>query len=111
MLSLVYDQKSVRKKLRGNWVVPLARLEAHYLLNDCFLPKNYIISNARRIKNIPTSIVHGRYDFVCTPDMAFKLHKALPKSNLQFVTAGHSSGDPEIVSHLMDEMARIAKKY
>ncbi len=111
MLKLQYNLASVKKGMRGKWIVPLARLEAKYLMNDCFLPKNYIMRNVHKLKNIPVSIVHGRYDFVCTPDMAYQLHKALPKSKLFFVTAGHSLGDPEIRDRTMKEMALMGKKY
>lgn len=107
---LVYDKKKCLKETLGNWVIPIAKLEAKYLMNDCFLPKNYILNNVRRIKNIPLSIVHGRYDFVCTPDTAYTLHKALPKSKLFFMLAGHSSGDPEIRKAMMREIHLMAKK-
>jgi len=111
MVHLMYNQKTVAKEMRGNWFIPLAKLEAKYLMNDCFLPKNYVLRNVNKIKNIPFSIVHGRYDFVCTPDMAYSLHKALPKSKLFFVLAGHSSADPKIRKAMMREIHAMAKKY
>jgi proline iminopeptidase len=110
MLKLKYDLGRAKKEVHGKWVVSLAKLEAKYLMNDCFLPANYILRNAHRIANIPCSLVHGRYDFVCTPDMAYRLHKALPKSKLHFVIAGHSMSDPEIVSMLMKEMKLMGRK-
>jgi proline iminopeptidase len=109
MLHLVYDPKKTAKECVGKWIVPLARFEAKYLMNDCFLPKDYILRNCHKIKNIPTSIVHGRYDFVCTPDIAYKLHKALPKSKLFFVTAGHSISDPAVRNALIKEIHAMAK--
>jgi proline iminopeptidase len=111
MLHLDYDLKKALKEARGKWVIPLARLEAKYLMNDCFLPKNHILRNANKIKQIPVSLVHGRYDFVCTPDMAYRLHKALPKSKLFFVLAGHSLSDSEIRSRTMIEIHKLAKRF
>jgi proline iminopeptidase len=111
MLRLIYDPKKVRKSIQKKWVESLAKLEAKYLLNDCFLPPNYIMRNAKKIANIPTSLVHGRYDFVCTPDIAYNLHKALPKSKLNFVLGGHSIADPAVRSLLMKEIHEMAGKY
>ena len=111
MVSLVYDLKKCLKDTRKKWVISLAKFEAKYLMNDCFLPKNYILKNFHKIKNIPLSIVHGRYDFVCTPEMAYSLHNALPKSKLFFVLAGHSSSDPEIIKAMMREIHHMARKY
>jgi proline iminopeptidase len=111
MLRLIYDPKKVRKSIERKWVVSLAKLEAKYLLNDCFLPPNYIMRNAKRIAHIPTAMVHGRYDFVCTPDIAYALHKALPKSKLFFVLSGHSAADSEMRDRMMKEIAEMGKKY
>jgi len=111
MVPLVYNPAKVRKATRGKWVVSIAKLEAHYLMNDCFLPKNYIMKNARKISRIPLSIIHGRYDFVCTPDIAYALHKVLPKSKLFFVLAGHAAGDSEMQSRMMKEIAEMGRKY
>jgi proline iminopeptidase len=111
MLHLVYDLKKAKAETRGKWVVPLSKLEAKYLMHDCFLPKNYIMRNVHKLRNIPVSIVHGRYDFVCTPDMAYALHKALSRSRLFFVTAGHSLSDPEIRSRTMKEIHEMARKH
>ena len=111
MVHLVYNPAKVKKETRGNWIVSIAKLEAHYLINDCFLPKNYIMKNAHKISNIPLSLIHGRYDFVCTPDIEYALHKALPKSKLFFVMAGHSSADPEMQNRMMKEIHEMARKY
>ncbi|MBW2970364.1 prolyl aminopeptidase [Candidatus Woesearchaeota archaeon] len=110
MLRLFYNPSFVKKSLKGRGFIPLAVLEAKYLMNDCFLPKNYILRNAKKIKNIPCSLVHGRYDFVCTPDVAYRLHKALPKSKLFFITAGHSASDAEMRKTMMREIHLMRNK-
>lgn len=93
--------------LKGKSYISLAKLEAHYLLNDCFLPKKYIMSNIKKIKHIPCTIVHGRYDFVTIPQMAYVLHKALPKSKLHMVIGGHSSSDREVEAALIGAMRKL----
>jgi proline iminopeptidase len=80
----------------------LARHEAHFMVNDCFLTDNQILANCDKIKDIPTAIVHGRYDIVCPADNAWLLHQALPKSTLVFSEAsGHASVEPNTKHHLI----------
>ena len=44
------------------------------------------------IKHIPCGIVNGRYDLMCPPIGAWRLHKALPESKLYIIPdAGHSA--------------------
>jgi proline iminopeptidase len=109
LLSLEVDFDATLKRARGRWVVPIARLEAHYMSRGCFLPKDYILRNAARLRGLPVTIVHGRYDFICPPENAQALHDALPGSRLHFVTGGHSSKDPEVVRLLVDEMKWLLK--
>ncbi|PZW01560.1 prolyl aminopeptidase [Metamycoplasma auris] len=81
----------------------LARLENHYFINDIFLDDdNYILNNIEKIKDIPTIIIHGRYDLICRPIGAYLLHKNLANSKLYFVTAGHSSKEEEIAKKLVE---------
>lgn len=80
----------------------LARHEAHYMVNNCFLTQNQILKNCSKIRNIPTTIVHGRYDIVCPFDNAWLLHQQLPSSKLVISqTAGHASIEPETKKHLL----------
>ena len=53
-----------------------ARIECHYFINNGFFESdNWILDNAHKLKNIPTYIVHGRYDIVCPVESAFDLKK------------------------------------
>jgi proline iminopeptidase len=85
----------------------LAILEAHFIKNNCFLPDNFIMKNIKKIRDIKTSIVHGRFDFICTPIQAFRLHAALNNSKLNIMTAGHSGYDKENFKRLKTELKRI----
>lgn len=79
------------------FAIAISRIETHYFVNRCFLPNdNYILENIENIKNIPTAIVHGRYDMICSPQYAWTLHKLLPNSRLEFgKCAGHSQFEPD----------------
>lgn len=85
----------------------MAILEAHFIANDCFMSEDYIMQNIGKIKNIKTTIVHGRFDFICTPIQAFQLNAALNNSELNIMNAGHSGYDPENFKIIKKEMRRI----
>lgn len=100
--------KEKRKKRRN--MIAFARIESYYLSNFCFLKENHILNNANKIANIPTTIVHGRYDLVCPPAAALELHRKLKNSKLCFTLAGHYSMDAENPGKLVEEMQRMGTK-
>jgi proline iminopeptidase len=100
--TLIPDQAFVDAATGDDHAWTLARHEAHFMVNDCFLSDNQILANCDKIKDIPTSIVHGRYDIVCPADNAWLLHQQLPKSNLVISDAsGHASVEPNTKHHLI----------
>jgi proline iminopeptidase len=77
--------------------VALARLENHYFVNGCWLKEGQLLKNAHKLRSIPITMVHGRYDMVCPITAAYALKDALPHSRLVVVpNAGHSSYEPGI---------------
>jgi proline iminopeptidase len=80
----------------------LARIEAHYFVNDIFLPDNFLLDNIARLKDVPAVIVQGRYDIVCPALSADDLHRAWPQAQYHVVAdAGHSAFEPGIRSRLV----------
>jgi proline iminopeptidase len=65
------------------------------MANGCFLEEGQLLKNADKLKDIPMTIVNGRYDVICPPITAFKLHKKLPKSKLITVERAGHSGNAE----------------
>lgn len=106
---LEYSKKEVEKIMKDIKTEAFSSIELHYLTRDCFMPKDYILKNLKRIRNIPTIIVHGRYDCVCRPLSAYILHKLLPKSKLFLTKGGHSSSDPETLETLRKETKKMVK--
>lgn len=73
----------------------IARLEAHYFLHRGFVEDGELLTNIGRIAHLPALIVQGRYDVICPPANAYRLHQAWPGSRLVMVPdAGHSASEP-----------------
>lgn len=80
----------------------IARLECHYFIHKAFLKPNQLLAEAHRLKNIPGTIVHGRYDVICPIDQAFALKELWPQADLIIVPdAGHAATQPGIVDALI----------
>lgn len=80
----------------------LARVEAHYFVNNIFLPDNALLDGIERIRHLPAFIVQGRYDAVCPTMSSFDLHLAWPEAHYTIVAdAGHAAFEPGIRSELV----------
>lgn len=111
LIKMKITEAQVDEYVKEYSYMSLAPLEAHYLRSTCFLPDNYIIKNAHKLNDLPVAIVHGRYDLICPPRDAYKLHKKLPNSTLHMVVAGHSAGEQEIEKALKAELKRFAAMF
>ena len=82
-----------------------ALIEIYYTTNRCFLEEGQLLRDLEKIQDIPTIIVNGRYDMVCPPYTAYRLHKNLPKSRLIIAEeAGHLLSEKPIESELLKAM-------
>jgi proline iminopeptidase len=94
--------EDVEKDLDANDPLAFSRIENHYMSHDCFLPEGQLLRDAGKLKDIPTVIVNGRYDVICPPKTAYRLHKLLPKSQLWIVDqSGHAGSEPGIQAALV----------
>ena len=85
-----------------NYAISMATIECHFWMNNMFWDDdNWLLNHVDVIKDIPTWIVHGRYDVDCRPIGAYELNKKLNNCKLQFTVSGHSSGEPEIIDSLV----------
>lgn len=88
----------------------LARIEAHYFMNDIFLGENSLLQNAGRLRDVPGVIVQGRYDMVCPLVSAHELHLAWPQADYRIVPdAGHSAWEPGILGALVEATERFRR--
>ena len=98
------DPQLIDKFGEAQQALSLARIECHYFMHNAFFETdNYLIENVEKIRHIPTVIVQGRYDVVCPMMSAWELHRAWPEADLRVIPdAGHSAGEPGIISALVD---------
>lgn len=90
----------------------LARIEAHYFMNDIFLPENFLMDHIGRIRHIPTTIVQGRYDVVCPIVSADDLVRAFPEASYHIINdAGHSAFETGTRAKLIETMERLKVRF
>ncbi|TQJ30574.1 prolyl aminopeptidase [Microbacterium sp. SLBN-146] len=86
-----------------------ARIENHYFLHGGWFDEGQLIAKAGVLRDIPGTIVQGRYD-MCTPAMtAWDLHRAWPEAEFVMVPdAGHAAFEPGIAHALRAATDRFA---
>ncbi len=91
------------EKILGRWpFFAFSIIENYYMANNCFLKEGELLDNANKIADIPTIMVNGRYDVICPPITAYKLHKKLSRPKLWIIeAAGHASSEPGIEAALV----------
>ena len=94
-----------------HYALSIARIEAHYFINNSFLVENQIINNADKLADIPGVIIHGRYDMICPLEQAYELHNAWQTAVLEVIPAcGHAASETAIIDALVkatDMMADV----
>lgn len=104
------DQNFIDKYGEDTFALQFARIEAHYFVNRGFLKTdNQLVEDAHRLRDIPTVIVHGRYDIVCPVDGAFALKEVMPHAEFFLIPdAGHSVQEHGISRALVAATDRFA---
>lgn len=88
--------------------VSLALIENHFMANGCFLEEGQLLRDTDKIKNIPTVLVNGRYDMICPPFNAYRLHKRLMNSRLIIAEeSGHSMNEKKIEQALLGAIKEL----
>lgn len=95
-------RQRIERWLNQNNPLSFALFENYYMANKCFLEEGQLMRDAQRIAHIPTWIVNGRFDVICPPITAWRLHRVLPRSELRLTYAsGHSMGEKNTEKALM----------
>lgn len=108
--NLLVSEAAVGRFQSDEFALALARIEAHYFVNEGFLEKpGQLLDNIDRIRTIPAVIVQGRYDVVCPAQTAWELHEAWPEADFRVVPdGGHSAFEPGTVHELVKATDRFA---
>lgn len=101
----------VENILSGLNPVAFGLLENYYMANNCFFEEGQLLDNTDKIQGIPAVLVNGRYDMICPPLAAYRLHKKLPGSRLIIAeNSGHWMGEKEIERALISAMKEFEKE-
>lgn len=92
------------------FALAFARIECHYFVNGGFFEvEDQLLRDVSKIRDIPATIVHGRYDVVCPIANAWDLHRAWPEADLRIIAdAGHSGFEAGITDALINATDRYA---
>ncbi len=92
-----------------HYALAFARIENHYFVNGAWLEEGQLLRDAPRLRGIPGTIVHGRYDMPCPARNAFALHAAWPDADFHLIEgAGHAYSEPGILDQLIRATDRFA---
>lgn len=92
----------------GHFAHAFARLETHYFVHDCWFEPGQLLRDVSKMRSIPGTIVHGRYDMPCPAHFAWSLHQAWPEAEFHLIEgAGHAFSEPGI----LDRLIRATDQY
>ncbi len=93
----------------GHFALAFARIENHYFFHNGWMEEGQLLRDAGRLKGIPGTIVHGRYDMPCPARFAYALHQAWPEADFHLIEgAGHAYSEPGILDQLIRATDRFA---
>lgn len=75
------------------------KIYAYFVSKKFFLNNNQILLNAGKLNKIPYgAIINGRYDMVCPPKIAYKLHKKWTRARFIITeSSGHLKTEPNTI--------------
>lgn len=110
-VSLIPNYDTITSDEQKQSALASAKIESHYFKNEVISSGESLLSKIDRIRNIPATIIHGRYDMISPIMTAHKLHQSWPEAEYFIVPdGGHSALDPAMRSCLI-EATEGAKKF
>jgi proline iminopeptidase len=95
--NLIPRTEEPQNGLHDRAALALARIEAHYFINNSFLADNELLIGIEAVRALPAVIVQGRYDMVCPISSADALARTWSHARYIIVPdAGHSAMEPGI---------------
>jgi proline iminopeptidase len=85
------------------YALAMAKIEAHYFQTQVIPESRSLLQDIDKIRAVPGTIIQGRYDVICPPVSAHRLHLAWPEADYVIVPdAGHSFLDPTLRTRLIE---------
>ena len=110
-ITLLSNLEFTAQHSEDRFALAFARIENHYFVNAGFLEEGQLIRDASRLRDIPGTIVQGRYDVATPMKSAWDLHRAWPEAEFRLVAdAGHAFNEPGILSELIRATDRYARE-
>ena len=107
-LKLINTTRSIKEFAKEERLLSLALIESHYFYHGCFIKKDQLLEEAYKLKNIPITLIHGRYDLICPNENAFLLKKRLPHIDFHVApTSGHAATEVEILEVLHKALEKL----
>ncbi|KAG1895334.1 Alpha/Beta hydrolase protein [Suillus fuscotomentosus] len=110
---LIVSADAVAQAEKDDFANTSARIENHYFVNEGFMRDGQLLEKQEidKIRHIPTIVVQGRYDVICTATTAWALKRTWPEITLHIIPdAGHSSREPGIEKKLVEAADIMASK-
>lgn len=99
---LELPDSELERILNGYNPLAFGLLENYYMANNCFIEEGQLMNHLDKLNPIPIIMVNGRYDVICPPITAYRLHTQLPNSKLIIAeSSGHSMGEKPIERELL----------
>ncbi|MGE0615349.1 MAG: prolyl aminopeptidase [Bacteriovoracia bacterium] len=114
-ITLLPNPDLVKAFSADEFAATFARMETHYFMNQGFFEsEDQLLRGVDKIRHVPATIIHGRYDACCPLETAWLLHKAWPEADFTIVPdAGHAFADAanaRAVIKATDLYARLWRK-
>ena len=110
-ITLLPEPETSDKFGEVDFAIAFARIENHYFVHAGWMDEGQLLRDAHKLKDIPGTIVHGRYDMPCPAKYAWALHKAWPKADFRLIEgAGHAYSEPGILDALIAATDKYAGK-
>lgn len=110
IMSLLPRPAAIQNTTSVDIEIARARVQIHYIINQCFVGQRDLLAEAQTLAKIPTTIIQGRYDMVCPPISAWGLKKAMPHAKFEMIAdAGHSAMEVGVTSALIEATESFKK--
>ncbi len=102
------SEEEIRQSMSLESEIQKITIQVHFEHEHFYIPDGFILNNTHLISHIPTWIVHGMDDKICSVTGSRKLTSLMDNATLYTIeNAGHSAFDP----HISKKLKELASLY